>query len=1237
MAVKWTKEQQKVIDYRNRNILVSAAAGSGKTAVLVERIIHRILEDENPVDIDKLLVVTFTKAAAAEMRERIAKAIENKRQLANENGKSDENLERQASLIHNAQITTIDAFCLFIVRNHFEEINLEPDFRIADSGEITLLENEVIAELFEVNYGRDDNTAFLNLIDSYSSGRNDTAVRELVLKIYHEAESASWPLKWISSLSENYHIKDEAEFLQLDMVKELTEYVRVMMAEYKAQLEDLLEKANSVLGLEKYAGTIAMDLELLAPIDDIEDFSGFKKFFDNFKLPAIAAIRGFDGDEAVKEAVKSGRNGVKDGINSIISTYFTVDIAENVEQIKRMAPIVDELVRLALEFNHLMDKRKREKRIATFSDIEHFALKILVNEETMEKSEIARQFSNYFEEIMIDEYQDSNQVQEDIMTAISRCDMGQNNMFMVGDVKQSIYRFRQAKPELFMEKYDCFDMEESVNQRIDLHKNFRSRREVIDFSNDIFYKIMSPDLGRVSYDEEAALYCGADYTEAAGNEPEIMLVDLKDDEVSDVLQEEEGKAVRIEALMVAKRIQKLVESGQVTDKETGALRQARYSDIVILSRSLSAWGAEFADVLKSCGVPAHITSQMGYFSAYEVQIVLAMLKILDNPYQDIPMAAVLKSPIVGMDDEELAQIKVENKGLSFSKAVVRLMNIINEKEYTDDYLCGGKTQNEQNTDSVENIESIYGVEFIRFARVYGRLREAVSDTPIHSVIQLILDMTGFGDYVVAMPSGKRRKQNLDMLLEMAINYESTSYKGLFHFVKYIETLQKYEVDFGEAETISENDDVVRIMTIHKSKGLEFPIVFVSGLGKKINQKDSQEALVLHSRYGLGITEMIKKPRAKTKQNTMIRSEIARNIKYENLGEELRVLYVALTRAKEKIILTGTVKDYGKTLGKYTANVKPMEPISFIQRSQAQTYLDWILPAVLSYPDKYDISLESGLSLAVREAEELATLDIKREELMKNIESADSKLTDSLSLQFDFEYAYKSEANKKSKYSVSELKHDSMLQNYDYEKGEAQKPDFLQEKREHYIPDFISEETSNSKVNRGALRGTAIHRVMECIDFKMILDLGKDSENLVTDIAAKEFVDKEIGRMLSSKLIDEEMHKLIIPTMICKFIESDVALSMARADKEELLFKEKPFVMDYEGALLQGIIDVFWLENNEVTVLDYKTDKVDSAEELIMRYKTQLDIYGDALTKIFSVEKSKKLIYSFCLQEVIEIE
>ena len=520
------------------------------------------------------------------------------------------------------------------------------------------------------------------------------------------------------------------------------------------------------------------------------------------------------------------------------------------EQLESQRPFVKELIRLSLEFYDAMEAVKTRKRVFDFSDIEHFALRILVDEQTMEPTETAREFSKHFEEIMIDEYQDSNQVQEDILTAISREHQGVGNMFMVGDVKQSIYRFRMARPELFMEKYNTYTSDDSAHQRIDLHKNFRSRNEVLDFTNDIFYKIMAADLGNVQYDDDAALYPGASYPEETMR-PELLLVDYKDDELSEIIEDEDGDKVQIEALLIANRIRCLMENGMVTDKKTGQLRAVQYRDIVILSRSVATWGNTVAAVLKDCDIPAHVESNTGYFSSYEIQVILSMLRILDNPLQDIPMAAVLASPIVGMDDEELAQIRSAFKGVSFAQAALSAM--AGENGYEDEKLKA-------------------------FALVFERLRGAVADTPIHELLYMMLDETGFYRYASAMPAGKRRRQNIDMLIEMAAAYEKTSYKGLFHFVRYIDIQQKYEIDYGEADTAGENDDVVRIMTIHKSKGLEFPVVFVSGLGKGFNTQDTKSDLVIHEKLGLGLVEKTKSPR--TKRPSLIRNEIVSRIKRE---------------------------------------------------------------------------------------------------------------------------------------------------------------------------------------------------------------------------------------------------------------------------------------------------------------------------------------------------------------------
>ena len=1190
--MKWTSEQQNVIDFRNRNILVSAAAGSGKTAVLVERIIKRITDKEHPVDIDKLLVVTFTNAAAAEMRERIGNAID--KQL--EEYPDDENLRKQQTLLHNAQITTIDSFCLFVVRNHFEEIHMDPNFRIADQGELKLLEMDALNEVFEKEYEKQTPT-FLHLVDAYSDKRSNKAVKEMVTKIYRQSSSNPWPKEWVTSLVKPYLVESKDELLNTELMQGVFSYVRDMVSDMPLRLQTLREIALSDNGPLKYAETLEMDMQGFEGLEDIKCFAELDAFCEKAEkaFGKLTPLRNFTGSVEKKQAVSEGRNDIKKELKELRARYFAMPLEELVEQLRRMRPIAEELIRLSLIYMDTMEKKKAKRHIMDFSDIEHAALRIFVDEKTKEYRATARDFKKQFDEIMIDEYQDSNQVQEAIMCAISRESEGKYNMFMVGDVKQSIYRFRLARPELFMEKFAHYDLQESKKQRIDLHKNFRSRKEVLDFTNDVFYKIMDTDLGNVVYDEEAALYYGADFAETEDMKAEVLLYENASDE--------ELSKKQLEARMIAERIIELKQTMQVTDKVTKELRPLKNSDIVILLRSLSGWGSEFVSVLEDCGIPAHVSTSTGYFSAMEVQTVLAFLKILDNPYQDIPMAAVLKSPIVGLDNEEMAEISLTEDCTSFAEAAINQM--------------------ETATDG----------RLYYFHNMYQQLRKKISDTPIHQLLHMVLEETGYGDYVKALPGGNQRKANLDMLIEKAIAYEKTSYKGLFHFIRYIDQLQKYEVDFGEADIIGENEDVVRLMTIHKSKGLEFPVVFVSGISKKFNEMDAKDKIAIHPDMGLGLDEVLVEPRMKRK--CLIRTEIAERIRRDNLGEELRVLYVAMTRAKEKLILTGVINSAEKLYADHSGNMLPGKSLSFAQRVKAKGYIDWIADAVLSYPEKYAFTFVEAEDLVLAEAKKRAQDDLEKEVLLAQIANANEELVQKLQAAFAYEYPYKQDGSKKSKYSVSELKHASMVENYDRNEGGTEVPEFLLEENESYVPEFALGKVIE-EVNRGALRGTAVHRVMECMDFKQMLSVDMTSRE-----AKLSFIKNELERMLTQNLITEEMKELVSEEGLLRFMDSEVALRMAKADVRGDLYREKPFVMDYEGVLVQGIIDVFWLEDGKIALLDYKTDNVKKAEELVLRYATQLKLYADALSRVFStsehsIQETENLIYSFKLDEVVHV-
>ena len=1277
MGVSWTTEQQQVIDLRNRNILVSAAAGSGKTAVLVERIVKIITDKNHPVDIDHLLIVTFTNAAAAEMRERIGNAIEK----ALDEQPGNEHLLRQLTLIHNAQITTIDSFCLYVVRNHFHEIDLEPNFRIGDEGELKLLREDVLGRVLEQNY-EEPSEAFSDFVEGYASGRTDAALNEMILQLYEFSRSYPWPEKWLDSFVGAYRIETREELDRAEWLAPLTQNIRFVLKDCEQLLKQALAVTQQDDGPDMYEKAVRSDLEKYESLSKLTSFCELSVALSDIKYDRLASSRGFEGDPDKLELVKSLREQAKDVVKKLCKQYFFCSPEMMIEQLERTEPMLEEVVRLTKQFADEFAAAKRRKNLVDFHDVEHFALQILVDEETEKAKKTAEEFRDTFEEIMIDEYQDSNEVQETLLRSISREERGENNIFMVGDVKQSIYRFRLARPELFMKKYDSYSLEESTTQRIDLHKNFRSREEVLTCTNDIFYKIMARSLGNVEYDAEAALYPGASYPVSADFIPEILLADSNDELLEDT---EFSDKKTLEAKIVAEEIRHLMKTQPVTDKAAGELRAARYSDIVILLRSLSGWADSLVEVLNGNGIPAHTVSSTGYFSTVEVQTVLSMLRLLDNPRQDIPMAAVLRSPMAGLTDEELAVLRLEDGSVPFHEAVLELAEGLYEedgqKEISDSEADSEADQKQgRNADGKkeDDIETTAHRKLLKFYKKYRQLRQLVPDTPIHELIEIILRETGYGHYVAAMPAGNRRTANLNMLLEKAAAYEKTSYKGLFHFVRYIDELQKYDVDFGEADMVGENEDVVRIMSIHKSKGLEFPIVIVSGMGKNFNKQDTRSKMVLHPELGIGLDYMDGKKRIKSP--TIAKKAIAKQIDLENLGEELRVLYVALTRAKEKLILTGTLKDAPEKLEffRQQANLSKAadRPLSYLTREGASGYLDWILPAVLSYGDKYPVRIVEAAELVLDEVENQLEQNEDLTERIGEIKAADPQLVGQLKQRFSQRYPYQVDVLRKNKYSVSELKHRAMREKFEAEQEETI-PAFLEEPVMPTIPLFIQRQEKITpdqnvsgqgvQVNRGALRGTAVHRVMECYDF-----------------TSEKSVQEQMDAMEKEEKITADMRTLVKERIVADFVSSETGKRMALAQRMGALYREKPFVMGFteeelenygfgagaqmienevqtENAqqeivlenvsrenhmheedltLIQGIIDVFWIEDDGITVLDYKTDRVDTAQELIDRYATQLKLYADALERVFATRKLKVkeiLIYSFRLEKLISIE
>ena len=1290
MGVSWTTEQQQVIDLRNRNILVSAAAGSGKTAVLVERIVKIITDKNHPVDIDHLLIVTFTNAAAAEMRERIGNAIEK----ALDEQPGNEHLLRQLTLIHNAQITTIDSFCLYVVRNHFHEIDLEPNFRIGDEGELKLLREDVLGRVLEQNY-EEPSEAFSDFVEGYASGRTDAALNEMILQLYEFSRSYPWPEKWLDSFVGIYRIENREELDRAEWLAPLTENICFVLKDCEQLLKQALAITQQDDGPDMYEKAVRSDLEKYESLSKLTSFCELSEALSDIKYDRLASSRGFEGDPDKLELVKSLREQAKDVVKKLCKQYFFCSPEMMIEQLERTEPMLEEVVRLTKQFADEFAAAKRRKNLVDFHDVEHFALQILVDEETEKAKKTAEEFRDTFEEIMIDEYQDSNEVQETLLRSISREERRENNIFMVGDVKQSIYRFRLARPELFMKKYDSYSLEESTTQRIDLHKNFRSREEVLTCTNDIFYKIMARSLGNVEYDAEAALYPGASYPVSADFIPEILLADSNDELLEDT---ELTDKKTLEAKIVAEEIKHLMKTQPVTDKAAGTLRAARYSDIVILLRSLSGWADSLVEVLNENGIPAHTVSSTGYFSTVEVQTVLSMLRLLDNPRQDIPMAAVLRSPMAGLTDEELAVLRLEDGSVPFHEAVLELAEGLYEEDGQKEISNSEEDQKQgRNADGKkeDDIETTAHRKLLKFYKKYRQLRQLVPDTPIHELIEIILRETGYGHYVAAMPAGSRRTANLNMLLEKAAAYEKTSYKGLFHFVRYIDELQKYDVDFGEADMVGENEDVVRIMSIHKSKGLEFPIVIVSGMGKNFNKQDTRSKMVLHPELGIGLDYMDGKKRIKSP--TIAKKAIAKQIELENLGEELRVLYVALTRAKEKLILTGTLKDAPEKLEFFRqqaalyAHSSDTTAIPYLTRESAAGYLDWILPAVLSYGDKYPVRIVEAAELVLDEVENQLEQNENLTERIVEIEAADTQLVGQLKQRFSQRYPYQTDILRKNKYSVSELKHRAMRERFEAEQEETV-PAFLEEPVTPTIPLFIQRQGSveqeaqnkaqdagqeaeskaeqkieSNTANRGALRGTAVHRVMECYDF-----------------TSEKSVQEQMDAMEKEEKITADMRTLVKERIVADFVSSETGRRMALAQCGGALYREKPFVMGFteeemerygfgagaqmieneaqtENAqqeimsenvsqenhmheedltLIQGIIDVFWIEDDGITVLDYKTDRVDTAQELIDRYATQLKLYADALERVFATRKLKVkeiLIYSFRLEKLISIE
>lgn len=1234
MGFSWTKEQEEVISTEDCSILVPAAAGSGKTAVLVARILRKI---KDGMDVDRLLVVTFTRAAAAEMKERLEQEIE----ATVADDPTNAHLCRQLTLIHYASIMTIDSFCMSVVQNHFHVIQLEPGFRVADEGELKLLQEDVIAQLMEDHYAvREDGTkdeVFRQFVDAYSPSRDDSAIGEMILNLYRMAVSYPWPERWLEECASSCDVSSMEELEEIQWMQFLKQQIAIQLDELNQMFQKCLEICQESDGPEKFLDTFEPEARAVQKATTFTTFSQAWEWVDAIAFGRKPRLGKKDTCSPQKaEAAAKLRNDVRDGIKQLKKQFFFQPMEEMLENIKQSAWAVHELVDLTKEFRLYYRRAKEEKNILDFSDLEHMALDILLEHTDggLKPSKIAKQYQAHFQEIMVDEYQDSNLVQEVLLSSISKDYIEPSNLFMVGDVKQSIYKFRLARPELFMEKYNKFTVGSGKKRKIELHQNFRSRAEVLEGINLIFYQIMTQKLGDIPYTKESALYPSAMFAptqEKVGGAIDFCLLDLEDTEENmedemDLGAEGELNGREWEAMLLAKQIQALVHpvTGQfVWDKEEKVYRRAQYQDIVILLRTMSGWAENLTDVLMSQGIPTVAESRSGYFNAMEVQTVLNLLRVINNPRQDIPLAAVLHSPISGFSSEEIATIHV------FAVQGQVKKGLYQEIQY---YL--------------EHKDNDIASRMKAFFQQLDSFRHQAEIMSLRDLLWNLLETTGYYHYAYAMPAGEKRRANLDMLVQKAEEFEKTSYKGLFQFVRYIEKLQKYAIDFGEASAVSQMN-CVRIMSIHKSKGLEFPIVILAGGAKAFNQQDTRRAVAFQADFGVGMDCV--RVVQRTKSTTLAKKAVQRKILIDNLGEELRVLYVAMTRAKEKLIVTAACKNPLRRIEDSMDSVDEYaNELPFIQLSSANCYLDFLLPAVLRHQSlaswwnklgksapthnpyflregNYTLSCVQKQELGKEKQEEEQKNLLSREmlRLWKGDEVEDAAIADEIEERFSWKYQYEPYTKVNVAMSVSELKRKSL------DKEDAVWQPILAEK-EPTVPKFLQTET---KIE-GAARGTIYHTVFQALNFEALLQ-----EN---------DMEEQLERMVVQKILTEEEKQVVRIKDFAWFARQTLCKRIARAQQRGQLFKEYQFLMGIPSGecgnetvedmvMVKGIIDLYFIEDDEIVLLDYKTDRVnrENGEEVLKkRYRTQLALYAKALENAHGKRVKEKILYSVSLGKSI---
>ena len=1301
--MNWTKDQQKIIDSRNCNLLVSAAAGSGKTAVLVERIIQMISDKEQPIDIDELLVVTFTKAAAAQMKDKIAAAIE--RMLMEE--PENEHFLKQLNYINKANILTIDSFCYQVVKEHFHVLGIDPGIRVGEASEIGLLREEVLEQVIEEFY--ENSPDFVEFSDAFSADKNDEKVEEYILKIYTVCSSYPKPEEWICKAKKNLHIESEEDFIALPFVKQYFQEVQNTARGIKDKVLKALEQARDI------DGPLYMEKALLSDITLIEDILSartYSQFSDlgNQKFANIGRGKKGEYDEEIAERIKKTRDEYKKQVNTLLGA-FALPFEIVLSQFGKQEAMLTALLDITNTFRERFLQAKLEKGLLEFSDVEHFALQVLCAGYDEEghpiPSDIGKEMAEEFKEILIDEYQDSNYLQEAILQCVSTIYQGKNNIFMVGDVKQSIYSFRMARPDLFMEKYHTYGTKKGEPcRKLLLKNNFRSRGNVLETINYMFYQIMGSDLGGIEYTEEEALVPGRTFPEVAEDSVELLLGESKDfeflsandeemtsekEENLDENLEDIGK-MELEASIVARRIEKLLGRDgstpyQVVDEETGELRNASLKDMVILFRAPSSFQQIFLEVLMSHNIPVKVQNENGYFDTVEIRMILSLLKVIDNPHNDVEMAAVLRSCFGKCNSDELALLALLKKYVEKEKGRKQYIYTVvrNLAEY------GEKTgeDNTQNVDSTEEkqeneIEKILSGQLLQYKDVIvtslrlkckevfsliEQLKERKSYVTIGQLLNDIYYQTGFYYYVEAMPEGAQRIRNLDLFLEETKRFENGTFKTLFDFLMFVDKLQKRAISLGGDPAPESSEDVVRIMSIHKSKGLEFPIVFLSGTGKNFNLMDTKTPLIIHSDYYIGAKYINTEKRCGN--DTFSRKAFAALMITESIAEELRILYVGLTRAKEKLIMTGVTPDMTALVKKYeTVAERREEKLSYSIVHTARNYLDLIVASFMRNREFHDamgqvrkrmdkksehiLSAEYDMSVILEKPQirfKVEVYDFKsllvhhiqsnlekqmdRGKKLEELSNAPEKNREQIEANLSWKYMDEMHTLQKSKLSVTEIKR---IYETDYEPSDVITPPVVQ--KEEYkapVPHFLS---GNQPMD-AAQKGTWVHKTMELLDNAMVTTARQ--------------AEKALEAMWQQGRLPEETKTFITAEKIAAFVNSTLGRRMCEAAKKGCLYKEKQFVIGVKPERLageekvsndkkdtpivvQGIIDSYFREGDNLILLDYKTDHVKEGQEqrLVERYQTQLLYYKDTLEQLTGLKVSETYLYSFALDKEIKM-